>query len=370
LDRISTHSGRSEKLAVGTCVGHTLSNCIVRPAKICHGLGQDIDLTAFNELCSGTGKRKLSERRGRWWPSSGRSTSTPRRPWSSTVLARRRLQRCRQAVKDKTMNDKFNQEQLHWAKEGHIVGVADSRMQEVASRMKNNITSIINVDNTMATSLGKPGGSAETAKEIPGKHPTKLLSNILLPGQDSDRGGEKGHEVQHQGTGAVQDQDLCGAVGQQQCDVGEDEPGHVHDGVGRLDAPTCSGGANQMGQGGEGGGLEQHPDGAGDEGGRGARVRDGGVVQRLAQSFTERLRHPEEGVSPGYVKSRRKRKPDGLVQSRIYLFTKQEKNVPSAGLNLIPSGGPWEIKKNERGFKRGLGDQTGGPIAVKRLRKD
>ena len=231
--------------------------------------------------------------------------------------------------------------------------------------MKNNITSIINVDNTMATSLGKPGGSAETAKEIPGKHPTKLLSNILLPGQDTDRGGEKGREVQHQGTGAVQDQDLCGAVGQQQCDVGEDEPGHVHDGVDWLDAPTCSVGANQMGQGGE-----QHPDGAGDEGGRGARVRDGGVVRRLAQSFTERLRHPEEGVSPGYVKSRRKRKPDGLVQSRIYLFTKQEKNVPSAGLNLIPSGGPWEIKKNERGFKRGLGDQMGGPIAVKRLRKD
>ena len=100
------------------------------------------------------------------------------------------------------------------------------------------------------------------------------------------------------------------------------------------------------------------------------RVKDGGVVHRLAQTFTDRLRHPAEGVSPGYVKSRRRKKPDGLVQSRIILFSKKEQIVPSVGLHSVPSGGLWDVKNSERGFKRGLGDQLEGPIALKRLRKD
>ena len=123
-------------------------------------------------------------------------------------------------------------------------------------------------------------------------------------------------------------------------------------------------------QGRAGGGREHHPVGAGDEGGRDARVKDGRVVHRLAQTFTDRLRHPEEGVSPGYVKSRRRKKPDGLVQSRIIQFSKKEQIVPSVGLHSVPSGGPWDISKSERGFKRGLGDQLVGPIALKRFRKD
>ena len=125
-----------------------------------------------------------------------------------------------------------------------------------------------------------------------------------------------------------------------------------------------------MGQEGGGGGREHHPVGAGDEGGRDAQAKDGGLVHRLAQTFTDRLRHPAEGVSPGYVKSRRRKKPDGLVQSRIILFSKKEQIVPSVGLHSVPNGGPWDIRKSERGFKQGLGDKLEGPIELKRLRKD
>ena len=61
---------------------------------------------------------------------------------------------------------------------------------------------------------------------------------------------------------------------------------------GQLDASKCSVRVDQMGQEGGGGGREHHPAGAGDEGGRDARVKDCGVVHRLAQTFTDRLRHP------------------------------------------------------------------------------
>ena len=83
------------------------------------------------------------------------------------------------------------------------------------------------------------------------------------------------------------------------------------------------------------------------------------------------LKHPEEGVSPGYVKSRRRRKQDGLVQmpinSRLFFLKKQI--VPSVGLSGVPSGGPCVAKESERVLKRGL-DQMEGPIARKRLRED
>ena len=61
------------------------------------------------------------------------------------------------------------------------------------------------------------------------------------------------------------------------------------------------------------------------------------MVQRLAQTFTERIRHPKEGVSPGYNKSRKERRPDRFVQSRIKIFSQQEKSVPSTGFGILPA---------------------------------
>ena len=176
---------------VGRINKQPVSDRIVRTTVLCHEPSQDTHVNTCNLLCSGPGKRKLSGRKGRWWTTS----SMQRRPWKSTGLARERLDHCRQVAKDTNMNDKFNDEQLHWAKEGRVAGDAVDWMQEVASCRVDQDIIIRN------TSVEKPGGSAETAKDIPGKHSTNHLSNIFLPGHDADEWNTAGQGVHHQGAG-------------------------------------------------------------------------------------------------------------------------------------------------------------------------
>ena len=102
-------------------------------------------------------------------------------------------------------------------------------------------------------------------------------------------------------------------------------------------------------------------------------------VPGLKLGMMEFLRHRRlllclsdiQSVSPGYVKSRRRRKPDGLVQKQLNskLFFYKEQIVPSVGLNSGSSGGPCVAIERERGLKRGL-DQVEGPVARKKLRED
>ena len=240
----------------------------------------------------------MSGRKGRWWTRS----AMPRRPWRSTGLARERFEKCRQLDKDTQLNDKFNHEQFYWAKEGLIIGAAWSLVQEEASSREEQENII------RATSVQKPGGSGETAKEIPGKHSYSNLSNTYLPaGHDGDIGQDDGQGEQQQGAGAVQGH-------QDQIQGGGGDGLQDHDR-------------------GEGGGSEQElQEGGGDEDGQCAWARDGEVPH--AQPPILSLKYPEDSVSPGYTKSRRRRKTDGLVQRQLetsLLFFKKQ-IIPSVGL--------------------------------------
>ena len=160
--------------------------------------------------------------------------------------------------------------------------------------------------------------------------------------------------MQHQEAVAVQDdQEHVQGVGvdHQQCVVGED-------------ALLSGARGAQLAQGAGGGGHDGDGEGARVEGG------DDGGPQAQATTFMS-LRHPEDGVSPGYVKYRRRRKPDGLVQKQINskLVFYKEQIVPSVGLNSGSSGGPCVAMERERGLKRGL-DQMEGPVARKKSRED
>ena len=292
---------------------------------------QDTHVNTCNLFCSGPGKRKFSGRKG-WWCTR---TAMPRRPWRSTGLARERYKQCRKLAKDNELNDKFKVEQLHWAKEGHVAGGAVSWIQELASSR---------VEQDRATSGEKPGGSVDSAKDNPGKHSNIHCSNTFLAGcYDVDKDHADGQGVQD--PGAVQG-----------------DPDQVHgggEGIQQHDEPMLYRRGNRLGQ--EGGGdQEQQQSGGGDEVGQSAWARDGGV----------HLRYPEEGVLPGFAKSRRKRKPDGLVQMQInasLFFLKQI--VPSVGIDSVPSGEPCGANERERGSKRGM-DQVEGPVAKKRLREN
>ena len=62
------------------------------------------------------------------------------------------------------------------------------------------------------------------------------------------------------------------------------------------------------------------------------------------------LKHPEDGVKPGFRKSRKKRK-DGMMQTSL----------------VNSSGGSFSCER-ERGLKRVWGDQMGGPVSRKKAR--
>ena len=75
--------------------------------------------------------------------------------------------------------------------------------------------------------------------------------------------------------------------------------------------------------------------------------------KKLPGTFTV-LMPPKKNDSPGWVKRRRRAVPDGFVQERINFWTKLK--------CVQPSGGSLSANENERGIKRGLGDQIGGPV--------
>ena len=84
----------------------------------------------------------------------------------------------------------------------------------------------------------------------------------------------------------------------------------------------------------------------------GAGGGDGGGEQpALVKARWLVLKHPLDGVSPGFKKSRKRSTNDGKVQSSI----------------MNTSGGSLS-NKSERGLKRGSGDQMGGPVTDKKAR--
>ena len=93
--------GHGKNVAMGVC--SILSAHVVRPSQKSDPAVQCTNMLN-NFECSGHLKRKLSGRSGRWWPSSGWSTTlTPtRRPWRSTRLASLRLRNMQEADKKPT----------------------------------------------------------------------------------------------------------------------------------------------------------------------------------------------------------------------------------------------------------------------------
>ena len=90
-----------------------------------------------------------------------------------------------------------------------------------------------------------------------------------------------------------------------------------------------------------------------------------GAVARVTSTLTLKLNFPKDSDSPGWVKTRRKRVPDRLVQKRIQLF-----NSKCSSEEFIQSGGPLELK-TYRGIKRVMGDQVEGPSRkTKKTRND
>ena len=89
---------------------------------------------------------------------------------------------------------------------------------------------------------------------------------------------------------------------------------------------------------------------------------------QLENSLIARLKYPEDNVSPKWVKSRRRRVHDSLKQTKIPFqpapLAKIQNYLSDGGLSC-PSGGPWGYQERERGCKRGLEDQMGGPAGKK-----
>ena len=145
------------------------------------------------------------------------------------------------------------------------------------------------------------------------------FSNPLLTGQEHSGGGGQGPEGAHRG---------------------------VH-GQGRVQP------AEGWGQGHAGQGY-----GAGDP----ARHVEVPTAPKVLQ-----LRYPDDDMSPKWKKSRKCKAKDTLKQATIiFRSTSQVRNNTSDEGDYVPSGGPLCRNENERGCKRGRGDQMEGPVGKKR----
>ena len=93
------------------------------------------------------------------------------------------------------------------------------------------------------------------------------------------------------------------------------------------------------------------------------------VDGQIENSFTWRLRHPDDNMSPKWKKTRRRKTRDNLKQATLnfmkYPENKKQISPSDEGL-VVPSGGSLGIIKCERGTKRGMGDQVEGPDCKKR----
>ena len=373
--------GHGENEAMAVC--SILSEHIVRTSQNTVSSGKSNEMLN-NIICSGHLKRKLSGRSGRWWPSSGWSTSpTPsRRPWRSTRLARARLLKVAESCQ-MNMNDKFFGKSLHWAKDSFVPGAGRSNMprEEIREVDNNKSSSIINTN--YSASMVKPGSSSTAVKDTPGKDNYIPVTNIVFQGQECAReggqvceGGLEGGHCQQGVTGHL----LHGEVPQQMDGQGlakgvpevgggeHGDHGHVRDGT--LGGDHGQQGAAEHLSSGEVVAREQllcvHGQGMaqdGPEGGGGMREqRPEGLVGEQHHPTYPRLKYPEDSASPKFVKSRRRKKSDGLVQAKLtFIAAKKHEIIPSFGDSVCPSGGPQGEIKSERGFKRGLGDQVEGP---------
>ena len=160
--------------------------------------------------------------------------------------------------------------------------------------------------------------SITAVKDTPGKKLLNLNINYILPG--TARTASPGEVV-------------AGGVGGQQ-------PQCKGASCSRVVGDEATTGRTGLAEGEQGGLL--YVEGAGG-------VCDGGGEQpALVKARWLVLKHPLYGVSPGFKKSRKRRRNDGMLQSSI----------------INTSGGPLRYK-SERDLKRGSGDQIGGPVTDK-----
>ena len=342
----------------------------------------------YNDIsCSGHLKRKSRTRSGCWWPGAG-STASTRRPWQTTSGARSRLSKmklrfeiinnqARIGQEIQILNDKSQCLFMPRAKESLVLGAGGARS---SSRQEEDLVEVNSINNILGdinyTPMLEPGSSREAVKDTPGKDIGLHFMNIILPGPKDAEGAGQVHEGdQGRGHGG---QEVCDGLPEKEVqgqDTQSGPGGEVHEGV-----PGGSRDGHEVGEevpwDGVGGPGEQP-----DCGGGGADLRDGvqeeggsqhlwlgQAVARVASSIKLKLSSPKDSESPGWVKSRRRRVPDGLVQKRLKYFAALS-NCSSE--NLVPSGGASRKSEIGRGIKRGMGDQMEGPSGLtKKVRKD
>ena len=238
---------RGKNVAVGICGVSILSVRIVQATRKTTNKrlpSENIKLNNVlnNILCSGSGKRKVSGRSGRWCPTSGGRSGTTRSPWRSTTSARHRLQNLRknrrqivfngelgnqdknilrgvnpkEAVQESqvdgneeggsakdimrkveedpdtpevgvssSINDKDTFATEYWAKESFVPGTGRSSMAREHLRRVNN-TINIKARKPITITDKKPGGSCDTAQDNPGKDNLFQKLTVLLQGADYD----------------------------------------------------------------------------------------------------------------------------------------------------------------------------------------
>ena len=99
----------------------------------------------------------------------------------------------------------------------------------------------------------------------------------------------------------------------------------------------------------------------------GVKEQDQGLNTNMSMSsLTLKLRYPEDDMSPKWKKARRKKVLDNLKQATLDSLISKSKIYSSDGVLPFSSGGPWLLKKSERGTKRVVGKQMEGPAGKRR----
>ena len=287
---------------------------------------QDTIKNNFNNISSpsaGTRKRRWRTRAGSWLLGSG--WRAPRSPWRSTTLVKSRLNKMAGAL---TMQDTNTYDKLQFLKPERAQEGLVSGGGSMSSTLPDESMEVDSLIKSLADPQPKQEpeySSIIAVKDTPGKELHNPYINYILPGTASTvspgevvAGGVGGQQPQCQGAS-------CSGV------------------VGVGDEATT--GRTGLAEGKQGGLL--HVEGAGG-------VGDGGGEQpALVKARWLVLKHPLDGVSPGFKKSRKRSTNDRTVQSSIM-------NTSGGSLSYT--------SKSERGLKRGSGDQMGGPVTDKKAR--